>query len=78
MGKPVSRVVGFAARLRRLRNERGLTQAQLAAAIGRARVSVGYFECEETLPSLDTLCRLADALDVTTDELLGRGTEPAP
>ena len=66
------RVVGLAARLRSLRLARGVTQGQLAAVAGMARTTLVMFESERSLPSLDSLCGLADALDVTTDELLGR------
>ena len=68
----VARVIGFAATLRRLRKARGMTQEALAAAAGTGRTQVVNLEAEASMPSLDLLVGLADALDVTTDELLGR------
>jgi transcriptional regulator with XRE-family HTH domain len=68
----MTRVVGFAPRLRALRVARGFTQEALAEMAGLKRATVTMFENEYAMPSLDALCGLADALGVTTDELLGR------
>lgn len=51
---------------------RHMTQQHLADLVG---VSLRSYQCYEQgtrQPSFDTLVRLADALDVTTDHLLGR------
>lgn len=37
-----------------------------------AAAAISHFENGVRAPSLDSLIRLADALDITTDELLGR------
>jgi transcriptional regulator with XRE-family HTH domain len=68
----------FAARLRDARERlRGLTQAQLAEKTGLPPTSISHFENEEGTrkPSFDNLRRLANALEVTTDYLLGRADE---
>jgi transcriptional regulator with XRE-family HTH domain len=59
-------------RLRDLRELRGLTQSDLASRAEMAAASVSHFETGQRQPSLESLVRLADALDVTTDALLGR------
>jgi transcriptional regulator with XRE-family HTH domain len=58
--------------LKALRELRGLTQAELGAKAGMGGASVSHFETGQRTPSLESLLRLADALDVTTDALLGR------
>src|SRR4051812_34374798 len=59
-------------RLRAFREMRGLTQGELGARAGMAAASVSHFETGQRLPSIDSLVKLADALDVSTDALLGR------
>ena len=53
-----------------IRRERGLTQAQLAAASGVHRVTIARFECGTVSPKLATLQRLAGALGVPIDDLV--------
>lgn len=68
----------FAERLRDARERlRGLTQAQLAEKTGLPSTSISHFENPEGTrkPSFDNLRRLANALDVTTDYLLGRSND---
>lgn len=68
----------FAERLRDARERmRGLTQAQLGERTGLPSTSISHFENPEGTrkPSFDNLRRLANALDVTTDYLLGRSDD---
>lgn len=70
----------FAERLRDARERlRGLTQAQLAEKTGLPSTSISHFENPEGTrkPSFDNLRKLANALDVTTDYLLGRSDDHA-
>jgi transcriptional regulator with XRE-family HTH domain len=60
------------ANLRKFRELRGLTQAQTGARSGVAPASVSHFETGQRTPTLETLVKLADALNVTVDALLGR------
>ncbi|HWB65254.1 MAG TPA: helix-turn-helix domain-containing protein [Mycobacteriales bacterium] len=57
-------------RLRHLRRSRGLTLAQLAAAVGSASSALSMIENGRREPRLSLLQQLADALDVPVDELL--------
>ena len=51
---------------------RGLSQTDLAAKTGLQQVAISFFETGRRSPSLGNLRRLADALEVTTDYLMGR------
>lgn len=57
--------------LRKIRKRKGLTQEQLAQLSHIHRVSIARYETGKVKPNVDCLKRLAIALDVTTDELLG-------
>lgn len=57
-------------RLREIRIEKGLSQSELARRSRVHRVSICRYEAGVKKPSVDTVVRLADALGVTTDELL--------
>jgi transcriptional regulator with XRE-family HTH domain len=61
----------FAERLLAARALRGLTQVQLSARASLDATAISHFEREERGPSMNNLRRLAQALDVTTDYLLG-------
>jgi len=54
----------------RLRLERGMTQEQLAAAIGVSQPRIAVIEGAGSNPRLLTLSKLAHALGVTLSELL--------
>ena len=62
----------FKTRLRAARDQRGLSQTQLAERAHIPASSVSHFESGARKPSFDNLKRIATALDVTTDYLLGR------
>jgi transcriptional regulator with XRE-family HTH domain len=62
----------FSANLKALRELRKLTQSELGNRAGMGGASVSHFETSQRTPSLDSLVKLADALDVTLDTLLGR------
>lgn len=66
----------FPERLRAAREMRGLSQGGLATRSGLQASAISHFETGSRKPSFDNLRRLADALEVTTDYLLGRVTEP--
>jgi transcriptional regulator with XRE-family HTH domain len=69
------------ARLRRLRDERGLTLAEVASAAGIATSTLSRLETGRRRLALAHVAPLADALGVTTDELLATpstGAPPAP
>lgn len=53
------------------------SQAELGAKAGLPPTSIAHFEAGARKPSFDTLRKLANALEVTTDYLLGRTDDPA-
>ena len=57
-------------RTRRLRKERGLTQQTLAEMSGQEPSNISHIERGATKLSLPTLVNIANALEVTVDELL--------
>ena len=62
----------FPERLRFARTTRQLSQDGLAKRADLQASAISHFETGSRKPSFDNLRRLADALDVTTDYLLGR------
>lgn len=66
----------FAARLKAVRESRGLSQSDLAEKTGLQPSAVSHFETGGRSPSFENLRRLADALSVTTDYLVGRDASP--
>lgn len=60
------------ARLRLLRIQSNLTQRQMADELGINRSTYTYYELGKCSPSLDTISKLADFFQVSTDYLLGR------
>ena len=59
----------FALRLKAARTARGLTQKQLAAAVGTVQPEIAGMESGKRVVSLSTAVKLADALYVTLDWL---------
>lgn len=60
-------------RIRQLRKEKGMTQAELAEQTGIAVNSVRLYEGGYRSPNLQTLMKLASALGVSLTELLEEG-----
>lgn len=57
-------------RIRKARKAKGLTQEELAKSLGVSFAMIGQYERGERNPKLDTLQRIADALDVNVGLLL--------
>ena len=68
--------VSFRRRLLELRTLRGLTQAELAERAQLPAAAISHFETGIRFPSGPTLERLADALRISVDHLLGRAEPP--
>lgn len=65
----------FAQRLKTARENRKLSQGDLAERSRLQPSAISHFETGSRSPSFDNLKKLADALDVSTDFLLGRTDE---
>lgn len=66
----------FPDRLRSARDLRQMSQSDLAEKAKLQPSAVSHFETGRRAPSFDNLKALSEALQVTTDYLLGRAKEP--
>lgn len=64
-------MVDFGRKLRELRKQKNLTQKQLAALIGVKNSIISFYEVGDRIPSPEIIIKLAAALNVTSDYLLG-------
>ena len=60
----------FAENLRLYRNMLGLTQTELAKAVGITRSAVNNYEAAQSEPSFEVLCKFADVLGVELTALI--------
>ena len=65
----------IADRIQSLRKSKGMTQEELADAVGVSRQAVSKWESEQATPDLDKVVIMSDIFEVTTDYLL-KGIEP--
>ena len=59
-------------KIREIRLSRGYNQEQLAEMASLNRVTIAKYESGKVEPGAQALSRIADALEVTVDQLLGR------
>ncbi len=59
-------------RLKKLREEKKLTQEQLGQLVDLSQQTIGHYEVNRAKPDLETIQRFAEIFNVTTDFLLGR------
>jgi len=57
------------------RKRKKLSQADLAKMVGTIAVTIGRYERSEIKPSIDIATKIADALDVSLDYLVGSTDE---
>ena len=62
----------FGERLKELRNERNLSQKDLAKILGTTNSSICDWETDRAQPDMEMLVKIADYFAVTVDYLLGR------
>ncbi len=62
----------FAARIKSLRQENNISQAELAEKVGVSQQCVSEWERGKTEPTLGFIVKLADTFDVTTDYITCR------
>ena len=61
----------LAENIRKIRKGKGLTQEQLAEALGVTTGAVYKWEAEKSLPEIGMLIEIADFFDMSVDRLLG-------
>lgn len=62
-------------KLKELRQDKGLSQEQLAAIINVKNYTIGNWEQERSEPSIADIIKIADYFEVSTDYLLGRSND---
>lgn len=67
-----NRKFSFGDVLKQLREEKNLSQLDLADALGTTPQSIGRYEQNKREPSFDVLLKICDFFDVSTDFLLGK------
>ena len=67
--------MNIADRIQSLRKQKGMSQIELADAIGVSRQAVSKWESEQTIPDLDKIVAMSEIFGTTTDYLL-KGIEP--
>lgn len=65
-------------KLQLLRRSRGLSQEQLAEALGVSRQAISKWECGDSAPDLDKLRAICTYFGVTSDYLIWESAEAAP
>lgn len=65
-------MVDFSVRLKQLRNNKHLTQAQLANRIGVTPAMISAYESDLKQPALETIVKIANLFGVTVDYLVCR------
>ena len=63
-------------KIREIREQKGLSQTELSRILGVAQNTLSQYELGKREPDLDTIHKLADYFEVTTDYLLGRSEIP--
>lgn len=68
----------FGNRLRNLRISENITGVELGKVLNVTKVAISNWESGKRTPDQETLTKIADYFDVTTDYLLGRTDEKKP
>lgn len=68
----------FEARLKQLRENKGLSQYAFANKLGLSQSAVGNWESGKRIPDAEMLCAIADYFEVSVDYLLGRSDNKNP
>ncbi|WP_328885481.1 helix-turn-helix domain-containing protein [Streptomyces sp. NBC_00316] len=73
-----STAVAVGAQIRRRREQRGMTGAELARRAGLSKATLSQLEAGKGNPTIETLDALAVALRIPLTDLLARDTDPGP
>lgn len=57
--------------IRKIRQEKGLSQKELGKKFGVSQQMIGQWENGNSIPKMETLQKIADALDTSVAELMG-------
>lgn len=67
--------MSFGINLKKIRQDNGLTQEELAKKINTSRSNIANYENDKNMPSVDILEKISKVLNCSTDFLLGKITE---
>ena len=62
----------FAKNLKDLRNNKNISQRELAEIVGVTQVAISQYEKGESVPRINIAMKLAETLGVTCEELCGK------
>ncbi|MBQ8375270.1 MAG: helix-turn-helix transcriptional regulator [Clostridia bacterium] len=62
----------YAKKFRELREEKGLSQLELAKRLGTSHQNINRWESGKATPNIEFCARLADFYDISLDSLIGR------
>jgi len=65
------RVLELGTAIKKLRKERGITQKKLGERIGVSEGTISKYESNDSIPPLETLCRIARLFNISMDTLCG-------
>ena len=57
--------------IKKYREEKGLTQEELANEIGKATITIRKYESGDILPSINNVYEIAKVLGITTIDIIG-------
>ena len=60
-----------------LRKQKNLSQTDFAKTVGVSREMIGRYERDEVMPSIEVAAKIADALEVSLDYLVGNSNKTA-
>ena len=64
--------------IKELREKRNITQIRLSTGVDVTQETISAYESGRSMPSAETLVRIADFLNTSTDYLLGRINKDVP
>lgn len=62
----------FGSNLRQIRKQKQMSQAMLANKIGKAQQTISWYESGQVYPSLKVVENIAQALDVSVEQLIAQ------
>ncbi|NLI70057.1 MAG: helix-turn-helix transcriptional regulator [Firmicutes bacterium] len=65
-------------RLKSLRENKGLTQRELAELVNLSQQTIGHYEVGRAKPDIETLQKFADIFNCSVDYILNRSDDPRP
>lgn len=64
----------FGSKIIQLRKDKSLSREDLAKAVGTSSAIIGRYERDEITPSVDVAAKIAEALEVSLDYLVGNAS----